>query len=58
MEAGLNTTIAYKDVPITKYLHENLHKVIGDKAKNLNCLANYYYDVKKCGVGWHGDERQ
>lgn len=22
----------------------------------MTCLANYYYDVSKCGVGWHGDD--
>ena len=30
--------------------------MIGEKGKDLNCLANYYYDIKKCGVGFHGDE--
>ena len=22
----------------------------------MTCLANYYYDVSQCGVGWHGDD--
>ena len=48
--------MAYDEVPITKMLMDVLPKALGDKAKNMNCLANYYYDIKKCGVGFHGDE--
>ena len=28
---------------------------MGDKAKELACEGNYYYDVSKCGIGFHGD---
>lgn len=56
MEAGKGTSISYDEVPITQFLREALPKFAGEKAKGLNCLANYYYDVSKCGVGFHGDE--
>lgn len=32
-----------------------LPKIFGRKAKNLQCEGNYYYDVNKCGIGYHGD---
>ena len=28
---------------------------MGEKAKELACEGNYYYDVSKCGIGFHGD---
>ena len=33
----------------------NLGKFFGRKAENLQCEGNYYYDVRKCGIGYHGD---
>jgi hypothetical protein len=33
----------------------NLHLYFGDKAKGLIAELNHYYDVKKCGIGFHGD---
>jgi hypothetical protein len=47
--------IAYDDVPKTKKIKKRLHKVLGQKAKNLMLEANYYYDISKCGIGFHGD---
>ena len=28
---------------------------MGEKAKEMACEGNYYYDVSKCGIGFHGD---
>lgn len=47
--------IAYNDIPLTKTIRENLHTFLGDKAKSLNAEGNYYYDLKKTGIGFHGD---
>lgn len=49
------TIIAYDDVPLTKLWRNQLSAVIGKKAENLEVEGNYYYDVKKCGIGYHGD---
>lgn len=47
--------IKFDDVPITKLIRDNLHLIFGLKAKHLFAEGNYYYDVKKCGIGPHGD---
>ena len=26
-----------------------------DEFRNLECEGNYYYDINKCGIGYHGD---
>ena len=54
-ENKIGTVVAFDDVPETKLLRQKLYEIVGDKAKNLECEANYYYDIKKCGIGFHGD---
>ena len=49
------TVIAYDSVPMTKLLRERIGGLLGDKGKDLACEGNYYYDIKKCGIGFHGD---
>jgi hypothetical protein len=49
------TVVAYADVPMTKLLRERIGNMLGDKGKDLACEGNYYYDIKKCGIGFHGD---
>ncbi len=38
-----------------KLVISNLHLYFGDEAKGLIAELNHYYDVKKCGIGFHGD---
>lgn len=57
-EKGKGRVVAYQDIPITKYLKESLPRYFGNKAESLKCEANYYYDVKKCGIGFHGDSER
>ena len=33
----------------------NLHLYLGEKARKLIGELNHYYDVRKCGIGFHGD---
>src|SRR5690606_17950458 len=47
------TIISYTDVPFTKLLYENISKLTDDNSLKLE--ANYYYDLKKTGIGYHGD---
>lgn len=49
------TVVGYDSVPITKLLRERIGIMLGDKGKDLACEGNYYYDIKKCGIGFHGD---
>lgn len=57
-EKGKGTIVAYEDVPLTKHLQESLSSYFGPKASNLKCEGNYYYDLKKCGIGFHGDSER
>jgi hypothetical protein len=50
--------ISYESVPFTNIVRNNLHLFFGDKAKNLACEGNYYYDINKCGIGYHGDSER
>lgn len=47
--------IAFKDVPILNQLRERLPKFFGDKSRKLMIESNYYYDINKTGIGFHGD---
>jgi hypothetical protein len=54
--AGRGQVVAYNDVPILKALKEQLESFIGAKAMDLKVEGNYYYDVNKCGIGYHGEK--
>lgn len=57
-EAGKGRVIAYADIPLTERLHTALETHFGPKAEALKCEANYYYDISKCGIGYHGDSER
>ena len=57
-ENGKGTIIGYDEVPITKRLHEQLPLYFGEKAQNLKGEGNYYYNIDKCGIGFHGDSER
>ena len=45
-------------MPITKIVMEKFVEYFGEKAGNLKGEGNYYYDVKTCGIGFHGDSER
>lgn len=55
LEAGKGTVVGYSSVPITMSLAGQFGEVFGDKAEGLKGEGNYYYDIDKCGIGFHGD---
>ncbi len=55
---GKGRIIAYNKVPLTKQIREKLGEYFGLKANNLTAEGNYYYDIKKCGIGFHGDSER
>jgi hypothetical protein len=55
---GKGTIIGYNDVPITKTLYEQFPLYFGEKSRNLKGEGNYYYNVDKCGIGFHGDSER
>ena len=54
-EKAKGTVVAWKDVPQLSALRAKLPELLGDKAKDLACEGNYYYDTSKTGIGFHGD---
>ena len=55
-ENGKGTTISWKEVPILKKLKGSLDKAFGEKADELKCEGNLYYETSKnTGIGYHGD---
>jgi hypothetical protein len=54
-EEGMGTVYAFDEVPLLKKIRCGLGEIIGEKGINLQAEGNYYYDVKKCGIGFHGD---
>ncbi|VVU95703.1 hypothetical protein CPAV1605_1458 [seawater metagenome] len=52
---GKGTVIAFKKVDVLDKLRESLPKYFGSKASKLLAEMNYYYDLKNCGIGFHGD---
>jgi len=55
---GRGTVISYSDVPVTERLWQSLAAWFGPKATDLNGEGNYYYDVTRCGIGYHGDSER
>jgi hypothetical protein len=57
-ENGKGRIIGYDEVPITKELYAQFATYFGEKATNLKGEGNYYYDIRKCGIGFHGDSER
>ena len=51
-ENGMGTVVAFHDVPCLSKVREKIREITG---KFLYAEGNYYYDNKKCGIGYHGD---
>jgi hypothetical protein len=52
---GKGTVVAFDSVPEMARLRAALPRLFGPKAKDLVAETNLYYDVSKCGIGFHGD---
>lgn len=54
IENGKGTIISFDKIPYTKELKEKIEELFND-SNYLECEGNYYYDIKKCHIGFHGD---
>lgn len=52
------TIVGFDKVPTLKKLKDNLSVFFGEKANDLEVEGNLYYDVSKCGIGFHGDSER
>ena len=52
--------VSYVDVPKLCEWKTKIEKMCGEEEKEggLECEGNYYYDSKKCYIGWHGDRER
>jgi hypothetical protein len=54
-EKGKGRIVAYDDVKLTQKIRNGLPGLLGEKVEKLAGEGNFYYDVSKCGIGFHGD---
>eukprot|EP00009_Paramoeba_aestuarina_P004184 CAMPEP_0201508102 /NCGR_PEP_ID=MMETSP0161_2-20130828/1560_1 /ASSEMBLY_ACC=CAM_ASM_000251 /TAXON_ID=180227 /ORGANISM="Neoparamoeba aestuarina, Strain SoJaBio B1-5/56/2" /LENGTH=320 /DNA_ID=CAMNT_0047902651 /DNA_START=96 /DNA_END=1058 /DNA_ORIENTATION=+ len=47
--------VGYSSVPLLSHLRDSFPELLGEKGEGLVAEGNYYYDVSKCGIGFHGD---
>ena len=50
--------VNFKDAPLINRIRENLPNFLGDKTNKLFAEGNFYYDLKQCGIGFHGDSER
>ena len=50
--------ISYNSVPLTQMIKNRLPEILGEKGKNIICEGNRYFNINKCGIGWHGDSER
>jgi hypothetical protein len=52
-EKGKGRIVSWKHMPLVSRIREVISEWTFDEL--LNGEANYYYDIQKCGIGYHGD---
>ena len=62
---GKGRIVSFESVELLNKIRLSLGSIIGPassvlgmqgpKGVNLEAEANYYYDISKCGIGYHGD---
>lgn len=50
--------VKWDSIPLTNKLRNFFGTYFGEKANNLTAEGNYYYNGKKCGIGFHGDSER
>lgn len=52
---GKGTIVPFEQVPLLQRVRVQLNDLLGEKAKLLFAELNFYYDHRKCYIGYHGD---
>ena len=47
--------VGYDECECLATIKTGMANVLGKKCGDLICEGNRYFDLKKCGIGWHGD---
>lgn len=56
-QQGMGRIIPFSEVPLTNHIRTRLGEYI-DGGADLQAEGNYYFDVTKCGIGFHGDSER
>jgi len=56
-QLGKGRIIAFNTVSCTERVRNALHKLI-PQSITLQAEGNYYFDVSRCGIGYHGDSER
>lgn len=56
-EDGKGRVVDYKHIPLTEKIRTKIGSWMKGTEK-LNAEANYYYDISRCGIGYHGDSER
>ena len=54
-EIGQGTVISFNSCPCLNIIRKELAYIHPNKLSDLICEGNRYFNLKKCGIGWHGD---
>ncbi len=57
-EEGKGRVVAFSEVPLLSRLRDTLPSILGETGSGLAVEGNYYYDLKACGIGYHGDSER
>jgi hypothetical protein len=57
-EDGKGRVVSLDSLMYTKALYAKFPELLGEKATGLKGEGNYYYDISKCGIGFHGDSER
>jgi len=55
-EKGMGRIININEVNELKRVYSNICSL--DETRNMKIEGNYYYDMNKCYIGWHGDSER
>jgi len=53
-ENGKGRIVAFNKVPLLSQIRDKIGEILPE-ANNLKVEGNYYYNIKTCGIGFHGD---
>lgn len=57
-EMGHGRIVDLQTTPFTEGLARRVAYFFGSRAQKLVVEGNYYHDLKKCGIGYHGDSER
>jgi hypothetical protein len=55
---GKPRIVSYDKVPLLKKCMDTIPSTLGKKFENLNSESILYFDIERCGLGFHGDSER